>query len=119
MPRETPVGISGPSDQRVEVDPDGERLGGGEHAVHRASVRVAELAGEMVRGERDALAGLTEVDDPVVRDAGVGVLIALDARATSDARRTPPSLRRRASPSRVTATRSGALTVPGRIGGTS
>jgi hypothetical protein len=36
-----------PVDQRIEVDPDGERLGGGEHATHRAGVGVAER-GEVV-----------------------------------------------------------------------
>ena len=41
---------------------------------------VAELAGEVVGGERDPVAGLAEVDDPVVRDAGVGVLDVLDHR---------------------------------------
>ena len=50
----------GTSDQRVQVDPHGERLGGGEGAAHRAGVRVPELAGEVVGGQRDTVAGLAE-----------------------------------------------------------
>ncbi len=113
--------------RRAEVDADGERLGGGEHAGHRAGIGVAELAGEVVGGERDAVAGLAEVDDPVVRDARVGVLTALhrvdttgprrddlDCQDDSAARSRPPSRRTRSSATRGTTTRSGARTVAGR-----
>ena len=49
--------------QRVEVDPDGEGLGGGEHADHRARLRVPELAGEVVRGGQRPVVRITEIDD--------------------------------------------------------
>jgi hypothetical protein len=92
---------------------------------------VAELASKVVCGERDAVAGFAEVDNPVVRDAASAYSSRLIVRSirsepvettstastTSEARRTPPSSRRRARPARVTTTMSGRRTVPGRAGG--
>ena len=58
----------------VEVEPHGERLGGAEDPRDRAAVDVAQLAAEVAGDERDRV---VEVDDPVVRDARIGVIGAL------------------------------------------
>jgi hypothetical protein len=57
------------------VEADGERLGGCEDAAGFGSILVAGLAGEAAGDQRHRL---VQIDDPAVRDAGVGVLAAFD-----------------------------------------
>jgi hypothetical protein len=117
-------------EESVEVDLDGERLGGAEDAGDGAAVHVTELTGEVAGDQRDRI---VEVDDPVAgmpasaysarfstrsirREPGERISTASTASA---ARYTPPSRSTLSDAVRCTTTTSGRRHVPGALDGAS